>query len=91
MTRRTSSSSSAPIDCSSSSARSSRGAWRMSKVAAISALSAPARIWSASARAPQSQRQRVHDDGLAGAGFAGEHGQSAREVQLQRVDDGQVA
>ncbi len=36
------------------------------------------------------QRERIHHDGLAGTGFAGEHGEAAGEVQLQGVDDGKV-
>ncbi len=36
------------------------------------------------------QCQRIHHDGFAGPGFAGEHGEPAGEIQLERVDDGQV-
>jgi len=39
----------------------------------------------------QRQRQRVDQDRLAGAGLAGEHGQSRREIKLDRFDQQVVA
>ena len=35
--------------------------------------------------------QRIDQDGLAGAGLAGEHGEAALELDLDGVDDGEVA
>ena len=44
------------------------------------------------ARAPaERQHDRVHDDRLPGAGFAGEGRESARELEFGRVDDGEIA
>jgi len=39
----------------------------------------------------EQQRQRIEQDRLAGAGFAGEHGEAAVELELERIDDDKVA
>ena len=41
--------------------------------------------------AAERQHHRVHDDGLAGAGFAGERREAALELELGRVDHREVA
>ena len=55
-----------------------------SKLAVISARSAPWRSMSALARPPMRQHHGVDDDRLAGAGFAGERRQAARRVRVRR-------
>ena len=37
------------------------------------------------------EAQRVHQQRLAGAGFAGNHGQAGTEFQLDRGGDGEIA
>jgi hypothetical protein len=39
----------------------------------------------------QHQAERVDQDRLAGAGFAGEHREAGRELEVERIDDGEVA
>jgi hypothetical protein len=39
----------------------------------------------------QKQAQRVEEDGLARAGFAGEHREAARELEVERLHDDEVA
>ena len=79
------------MDWSSSQLFSSRGACASSKVADhLGALGAMAHHFGTGAAAGE-QLQRIHQDGFAGAGFAGEHGQSRAQLQLERIDDGEVA
>ena len=42
------------------------------------------------AAAAQRELQRVDEDGLAGAGLAGEHGEARPELEFERVDDDEV-
>ena len=81
-----SSPSSASIPASSSSAAADGGT---SKMPDKRARSAPERTISAEAAAEQ-QRQRVHDDGLAAAGLAGQHVQAGVEAQADPLDHGVV-
>ena len=37
------------------------------------------------------EQQRIDEDGFAGAGFAGQHGEAGGELQLGGVDDGEIA
>ncbi len=56
----------------------------------LGALRAVAHHFRAGAAAGQ-QLQRIDQDGLAGAGFAGEHREPGTQLQLHVVDDGEVA
>ena len=58
--------------------------------AASSARSAPWRTTPLSARSAGQQAQGVDQQRLAGAGFAGDHGQAAAEVQFRGADDGEI-
>ena len=53
-------------------------------------LCAPSRTMPGVAALAQSQRQRIDQDRLAGAGFAGQHGEAGAELELERVDDDEV-
>ncbi len=39
----------------------------------------------------QRQRERIDQDGLAGSGFAGEHGETGVEFEFERIDDDKIA
>ena len=41
--------------------------------------------------AAERQHHRIHDDGLAGAGFTGERREAALELELGGIDDREVA
>ena len=57
----------------------------------MSARSQPARTTAGVAALAQGQRQRVDEDGLAGAGLAGEHGEAGVEFEFERIDDDEIA
>ncbi len=56
----------------------------------LGALGAVAHDFAAGATAGGEQ-QRIDDDGFARAGFAGEHGQTGAELELELIDDREVA
>ena len=39
----------------------------------------------------EAEAEGIHEDGLAGAGLAGDDGEAGREFQLQVLDDGELA
>ena len=75
------------------SARSARAGWlRGTSKTAVTwpLLRAVAHQRGVAARAER-QRQRVEQDGFAGAGLAGQHGKAGREVDVQPLDQDDIA
>ena len=90
MTRRTVSSSSASTDCSASSSRSGRRTVAdVEGGGEFGAFRARAHDFGAALAAGE-QRERIDHDGLAGAGFAGEHREPGAHFELDEIDDGEV-
>ena len=67
------------------------GASTSENAAASSARSAPWRTLPASARGAAQEAQRIDQQRLAGAGFAGDHGQPGTELEFGMGHDGKVA
>ena len=90
-TRRTSTSPSSPVSAFSASQAPTPGASVTSKSAASSARSAPGRICRTSKRSPSSKPERVEQDRFACAGLAGQHRESRVELDVERIDEHEVA
>ena len=76
---------------SSSSARCARGSAANSKLAVTPALSSPARTSAAVGPVAQHQPQRIEQDRLARPGLAGQHAEPAAEIEVERLDQHDVA
>ena len=78
------------MDCSASQARAAAFFCDRERRGDFGALGAVTHDFGAGASAGREQ-QRIDQDRFAGAGLAGEHGQARAELQLDGVDDREVA
>ena len=62
-----------------------------SNEAETTACACPARTSAVSARAPKRQPERVEQDRLARPGLAGEHAKPGFEIEVERLDEDDIA
>ena len=82
-----------PSSSSAFSVRIARAGWLRgtSKTADTWPWAAPWRTSEASPRAPSASDKRIKQNGFAGAGLAGQHGKAGRKIDVQPLDQDDIA